>query len=218
MDLLSILMKGGAFIWPIILASVLALGIAIDRFLALRKAKMNLPKFMISVRTALKRKDIDGAIAVSMGEQTPVAVVVRKGLKKYHLGHRRVRETIEQAGKQEIQKLERGLSTLATVSGVAPLMGFLGTVTGMIAAFMQIEQMKGAAAPSDLAGGIWEALLTTAFGLAVGIVALILYNYFVGSVQKVVSEMESVSNEVADAIEESETGRGGKEIEEEFEL
>ena len=123
-------------------------------------------------------------------------------MKKYNFGHERVREAIESAGKQEINKLEKGLSVLATISGVAPLLGFLGTVTGMISAFMRIEDLQGAANPSDLAGGIWEALLTTAFGLGVGIIAYTFYNYLVSSISKLVLDMEVISNDVVDILEE----------------
>jgi biopolymer transport protein ExbB len=99
-------------------------------------------------------------------------------------------------------KLEKGLSVLATISGVAPLLGFLGTVTGMISAFMRIEDLQGAANPSDLAGGIWEALLTTAFGLAVGIIAYTFYNYLVSAINKLVLDIEVISNDVVDILEE----------------
>ena len=102
--------------------------------------------------------------------------------------------------------MEKGLSILATIAGMAPLLGFLGTVTGMISAFMRIEELQGSANPSDLAGGIWEALITTAFGLGVGIIALIAYNYFTSEITKVVGDIEIISNDVVDTIEETELG------------
>jgi biopolymer transport protein ExbB len=129
--------------------------------------------------------------------------MVRKALKKFGMGHERVKEAIENAGRQEVSKLEKGLSILATVAGVAPLLGFLGTVTGMIQAFMRIEDLAGAANPSDLAGGIWEALLTTAFGLIVGIPAYAFYNYFLSSIKKFVSDMETVANDVVDTMQDT---------------
>jgi biopolymer transport protein ExbB len=123
-------------------------------------------------------------------------------LKKYKYGHDRVKDAIENAGKQEISILEKGLSILATVAGIAPLLGFLGTVTGMITAFMTIEDLAGSANPSDLAGGIWEALITTAFGLIVGIFALAFYNYFLSKVKRLVGDMETVANDVVDTIQD----------------
>jgi len=143
---------------------------------------------------------------------------LKKGLRKYNLGRERVKEVIESAGRQEISKLEKGLSILATVSGVAPLLGFLGTVTGMISAFMRIEDLQGAANPSDLAGGIWEALITTAFGLAVGIIALSFYNYLTAAVNKLVLDIEVVTNDVIDIIEEPAKGKIKIDDEEEVEL
>ena len=151
-----------------------------------------------------------------MEEKSPVANIIRKGLKKYKLGHERVKEAIENAGRQEISKLEKGLSVLATVAGIAPLLGFLGTVTGMIQAFMTIEDLAGAANPSDLAGGIWEALTTTAFGLIVGIPALAFYNYFLSAVKKTVGEMETVANDVVDVVQDSSVHTA--DVEEEIEL
>lgn len=207
MDLLSVFLKGGFLMWPILLSSIVGLAIAIDRYIVIRRAKINAPKFLIKIRTMLKKKDVSGAVAYCLEERSPASNIIRKGLKKYPFGHQRVKESIEDAGKQEITKLEKGLSVLATVSGVAPLLGFLGTVTGMISAFMRIEDLRGAANPSDLAGGIWEALITTAFGLAVGIVALISYNYFLAAINKLVVQMEIISNDVVDTVEEVLTGK-----------
>jgi biopolymer transport protein ExbB len=216
MNLLNIFFKGGFVMWFILLSSIIGLAVVIDRFIVLRKAKINVPAFMVRIRGFIKKKDISGAISYCMQEKSPVANIVRKGLKKYRFGHDRVKDAIENAGSQEISKLEKGLPVLASVAGIAPLLGFLGTVTGMISAFMTIQDLAGAANPSDLAGGIWEALITTAFGLIVGIPALALYNYFLSSVKKLVGEMETVANDVIDVIQE-----GGKEeadIDDEIEM
>ncbi|MCK5457604.1 MAG: MotA/TolQ/ExbB proton channel family protein [Melioribacteraceae bacterium] len=202
MSLLEIVLKGGWIMGLIFIASIIAVTIIVDRFLVIKKSKSNIPQFLVKIRGLLKKKDIDGALSYCMEERTPAANIVKKGLKKYHFGHERVKEAIESAGKQEITKLEKGLAILATISGVAPLLGFLGTVTGMISAFMRIEDLQGAANPSDLAGGIWEALLTTAFGLVVGIIAYTFYNYLINSINKLVLDMEIVSNDVVDIVEE----------------
>lgn len=217
MDLLSMFLRGGFLMWPILLCSIIGLAVVIDRYIVLRKAKINAPVFLMKIRTMLKKKDIDGAIAVCLEEKTPASNIIRKGLKKYRLGHERVKEAIENAGKQEIAKLEKGLSVLATIAGIAPMLGFLGTVTGMISAFMRIEDLRGSANPSDLAGGIWEALLTTAFGLGVGILALLFYNYFLSAVNKLVGDMEMISNDVVDSIFES-SSSSDMILEDEFEI
>lgn len=207
MSYLEMFLKGGYMMWPILLCSIIGIGIIIDRLIAVRKAKLNVPAFMVKIRGYLKRGDVQGAIGYCLEDKSSASNIIRKGLKKYRLGHERVKEAIENAGKLEIGKLEKGLSMLATISGVAPLIGFLGTVTGMIQAFVQIEDLQGSASPSDLAAGIWEALITTAFGLAVGIIAYTFYNYLVSKISKVVIDMEVISNDVVDIIEEA-TGAG----------
>jgi biopolymer transport protein ExbB len=216
MNLLSIYLKGGYLMWPILLCSIIALTVIIDRYIVLRKTKINIPAFTVRIRGLIKKKDISGAISHCMEEKSPVANIIRKGLKKYRLGHERVKEAIENAGRQEISKLEKGLSVLATIAGIAPLLGFLGTVTGMIQAFMRIEDLAGSANPSDLAGGIWEALITTAFGLIVGIPALAFYNYFLSAVKKIVGDMETVANDVVDVMQDSTAD--SNDVEEEIEL
>ena len=202
MNFFEIFLKGGVVMWLILACSVLGLSVVIDRFLVLRKAKINVPAFMVRLRGLIKKKNISRAVSVCMEEKSPIANIVRKGLKKYKYGHDRVKDAIENAGKLEISKLESGLSILATVAGIAPLLGFLGTVTGMITAFMTIEDLAGSANPSDLAGGIWEALITTAFGLIVGIFALAFYNFFLSSVKRLVGDMETVANDVVDTIQD----------------
>lgn len=216
MNLLDIFLKGGFIMWFILLSSIIGLAVSIDRFIMLRKAKINVPAFMVRIRGFIKKKDISGAISYCMQEKSPVANIVRKGLKKYKYGHDRVKDAIENAGSQEVSKLEKGLSVLASVAGIAPLLGFLGTVTGMIQAFMTIQDLAGAANPSDLAGGIWEALITTAFGLIIGIPAFALYNYFLSAVKKLVGEMETVANDVIDVIQDG--GKDDVEIDDELEM
>lgn len=202
MSFLEIVLKGGWIMLFIFIASIITITIIIDRYRVIRKSRSNVPAFLVKIRGYLKKNDIKGALTICMEEKTPTANIVKKGLKKFNFGHERVKEAIESAGKQEITKLEKGLSVLATIAGVAPLLGFLGTVTGMITAFMKIEDLQGAANPSDLAGGIWEALLTTAFGLVVGIIAYTFYNYLVGAINEFVLDMEVVSNDVVDIVEE----------------
>ncbi len=203
MDLLSIFVKGGIIMYFILASSIVALAIAIEKFIVLKKAKVNVPAFLIKLRVLIKKKDLEGAIGYCMQERTPVSNIVKKGLKKIRFGHQRVVEAIESAGRQEISKLEKGLSILASIAGIAPLLGFLGTVTGMIGAFMKIQELHGSANPCDLAGGIWEAHITTAFGLIVGIPALALYNYFVSKINKMAVDMERISNDLIDMLDDT---------------
>jgi biopolymer transport protein ExbB len=206
MNLFEIFMKGGVIMWLILASSIVGLAVVFDRLMFLRRAKINVPAFMVRLRGLIKKKDINEAVSVCMQEKSPIANIIRKGLKKYRFGHDRVKDAIENAGKQEVISMEKGLSILATVAGIAPLLGFLGTVTGMITAFMTIEDLAGAANPSDLAGGIWEALITTAFGLIVGIIAFACYNYLLSAVKRLVGDMETVANDVVDTIQDLASG------------
>jgi biopolymer transport protein ExbB len=203
MNLIQMFLKGGLVMWPILACFIIGLVIVIEKFTAIRKIKINVLAFSIKLRGILKKKDIAGAINYCMEEKSPVSNIIRRGLKKYKFGRKRVIESIESAGKQEISKLEKGLATLATVAGVSPMLGFLGTVTGMISAFMKIQKLQGIASPADLAEGIWEALLTTAFGLFVGILALALYNYFVSLISKIILDMERVATDILDVLDET---------------
>ena len=205
MNLYSIFFKGGILMWPILLCSILAVAIIIDRYITLRKAKINAPAFMVRIRGFIKQDDINGAMNYCRQDKSSVSHIIKIGLQKYSLGHQRVKEAIENDGRQELIKLEKGFNILASISGIAPLLGFLGTVTGMISAFMTIQDLAGAANPSDLAGGIWEALTTTAFGLIVGILALGFYNYYLNYIKKLVGDMENVANDVVDLVQDQNT-------------
>jgi len=200
MSLLDLFVKGGVIMYPILFCSILALVVIVERFLVLRRAKIDAGQFMLRLRSVLQRGNISEAINFCSKTDAPLANILKKGLVKYPEGHSRIREAIENAGREETFKLEHRLGVLASVAGIAPLLGFLGTVTGMLAAFRTIEQLSGAVNPSDLAGGIWEALLTTVFGLVVGIIALGFYNYFVARVGRFVFEMESGSEEFLDLV------------------
>lgn len=195
MNLLSLYERGGIIMWPILLCSIIGLAILIEKYLVLRRSKVNVNEFMAKLKGILSNGDIRGAVGFCSGVDVPLANILKKGLLNYDQGEEKVKEAIEAAGKEEIYRLERRLGILATIAGIAPLLGFLGTVTGMIRAFQVVESMGGIVNPADLAGGIWEALLTTAFGLMVGIPAYGFYNYFVTRVHRFVFEIENSSNE-----------------------
>ncbi len=185
---------------PILICSLIAVFIIIERFLVLRSARMDVGQFMMKVRTILHRGDVHGVMSFCSQKESPIAHILKKGIMRHDEGWDKVRESIENQGKIEIYNLEKRLNILATIAGLAPLIGFLGTVTGMILAFMKIESLGGNVNPSDLAGGIWQALLTTAFGLSVGIVAYGFYNYFVSRVARFVHELEMTSTEFLELL------------------
>ena len=200
MNLLELFLRGGVVMWPILLCSLIAGVVIIEKFIVLRKAKVDPGQLMLKIRSALSRNDLVGAVNACSQVKAPIASILKKAIIKYKDGHGAMKEAIESAGKEEVFHLEKRLGLLANLAGLAPMLGFLGTVTGMIAAFRVIEQLGGNVNPSNLAGGIWEAMLTTAFGLIVGIPALGFYNYFVGKVNKFVFEIEQSAEEFMDFV------------------
>lgn len=201
MNLLEMFMKGGVVMYPILLCSMVGAYIAIERILVLRKAQLDVGQFMMKVRSIFQRGDVTAVLTFCSQKDAPIANIIRRGIMKHDQGDEKVRLAVEDAGRVEVYNLEKRTSVLASIAGIAPMLGFLGTVTGMVSAFQKIESLGGNVNPSDLAGGIWEALVTTVFGLVVGIAALALYNYFVTRVARFVHEMEVTTTEFLDLLE-----------------
>lgn len=202
MNLLDMFFKGGIVMYPILLLSVVATYIAIERYFTLRKAQLDVGQFMMKVRNIFQRGDVSAVLTFCSQKDAPIANIIRRGIVKHDQGDQKVRETVEDAGKAEVYHLEKRLSVLASIAGIGPMLGFLGTVAGMVSAFQRIETLGGSVNPGDLAGGIWEALITTVFGLIVGIFAYALYNYFVTRVAGFVHEMEITTSEFLDLLEQ----------------
>lgn len=200
MTLLEILSKGGYVMILIYLLSIVSVVILVERLLVLRKTRINTKTFVLQIRNLLLRNEAQEAILLCKKTAGPIAKMTRSGIENASRPRMEIKDAIESTGKNEIFVLEKNLGTLATAASVAPMLGFFGTVTGMIRAFMEIQARGGNVDASVLAGGIWEALITTAAGLAVGIMALIFYNLIQGKVEKIVSEMQVASTELLDAI------------------
>jgi biopolymer transport protein ExbB len=202
MSMLDLMLRGGPLMWPIALCSIIAAYVIVERWIVLRRAQIDGRQFMAKLRSIYRHGDAGGAMAFIGQKDAPIANIIRRGMQRHGMEEEKIREAIENAGREEVFHLDRHLGILASIGGVAPMLGFLGTVTGMIGAFRIIELRGGIVTPSDLAGGIWEALLTTAFGLIVGIPALLLYNYFVARVKKSVFEMEVATVEFLEMLEQ----------------
>jgi biopolymer transport protein ExbB len=196
----DIIFEGGILMWPIMLCSIVALAIAIERFFSLRRATIDTREFMDTMRTVLRQNRIQEAIGICDETDGPIARITKAGLLKHKRSKADIREAIEDQGHLEIPRLERYLSALATCANVAPLLGLLGTVSGMIKAFAQIQHKQGQVNPSDLAEGIGNALVTTAAGLTVAIPTLVVYNYFVSRVENMIVEMEISSSEMVELL------------------
>ncbi len=195
MNLLELFLKGGLVMWPILICSLITIAVIIEKFMLLSRSNVDPKQLMTKIRSALSRNDVISAVDACTKIKAPVSNILKHGVVNYKHGQQAVKEAIALAGKEEIFHLEKRLSVLANMAGTAPMLGFLGTVVGMITVFHTIEQLGGNVNPSILAGGIWEAMLTTAFGLSVGIPALYFYNYFVAKVNRFVFEIENSAEE-----------------------
>ncbi|GMV95375.1 MAG: MotA/TolQ/ExbB proton channel family protein [Candidatus Hydrogenedentes bacterium] len=207
--MLNIFWEGGVLMFPIMAVSIIAVAITIERFWTLRRATIDTREFMDAMRTVLRQNRVQEAIAICDETDAPVARIMKAGILKHNRSKEDIREAIEDAGHLEIPRLERYMSALATCANIAPLLGLLGTVQGMIKAFAQIQHKQGQVNPSDLAEGIGNALITTAAGLTVAIPTLVVYNYFVTRVENMILEMEISSSELVELLTKN---RGEREI------
>ena len=192
----TLIQKGGFLIYPLILCSVLALTVIIERAISLSRAQINKRVFMKRIAELISRNRIMDAVNYCEKYHVPVSRVIKAGLLKHNQTREHIQSSIEKAIREEVPFLERYLGILATITSVAPLLGFLGTVSGMIKVFIQVEASSGLINPKMLSGGIWEALLTTAFGLAIAIPTLVAYNFFLSRSKTLVNEIEDASVEL----------------------
>ncbi|MCM8779064.1 MAG: MotA/TolQ/ExbB proton channel family protein [Candidatus Omnitrophica bacterium] len=207
----EIIQKGGPVMYPIIFCSILSLAVVIERLYHLHRAKIDTQEFMDNIANILRRNRLRDALQKCEETPGPIAHILKAGILKQGRPREEIKEAIEDAALQEIPRLEKNLGILATVAHIAPLLGLLGTVTGMVRAF-QVVQEKSASLnpinPGDLAGGIWEALLTTVAGLVVAIPTFVVYNYLVSRVDGFILEMERSATELVNLLTEEEGVKG----------
>jgi len=191
--------QGGGFMWPILGLLVFAIMIILERFYTLTKSTLATKKFIPKVNQALEEGGVDEAIEVC--ENTPGAIseIFLAGLNRAEYGVESVEKAISDAGTVEMAFLERGMVWLSMVIAVAPMLGFAGTVAGMVKAFQDIEAANNIS-PAVVAGGISQALLTTLFGLLVGIFTQIFYNFFTSRIDKIVVDMEESTINLVDKL------------------
>lgn len=188
--------RGGMMLLPIIFCSWIAISIIIERLWNFRRSSLNRKKLMSELGASLKRRKVIEAVSICDKIPRPLARVVKAGLLKHDRDKSEIKEAMQGAGQEEIIDLERYLPILGTLVYVTPLLGLLGTVMGMIRVFIQIQKEVEFANAASLAGGIWEALITTAAGLAVAIPTLIAYNYFVGQVDTFLMDVEGAATDL----------------------
>ncbi|MBL7130182.1 MAG: MotA/TolQ/ExbB proton channel family protein [Candidatus Omnitrophica bacterium] len=195
----DVIQKGGPLMYLIILCSVVALAVVIERLYHLHRARIDIDKFMQSVSNTLKRNRIMEAIDLCEKTPGPIAHIIKAGILKHDRSRQEIKEAIEDAGIYEVPRLEKNLGALATIAHISPLLGLLGTVTGMVLAFKKIQEVASVlqpVSPADLAEGIWMALITTVAGLIVAIPTFVAYNYLVSRVKGFAVEMERAATEL----------------------
>ncbi|MBU0676932.1 MAG: MotA/TolQ/ExbB proton channel family protein [Verrucomicrobia bacterium] len=185
--------KGGPMMWLIVVASVFAIGIFFERLFHLHRAQIKTSDFMEGIYTILNRRNVAEAVGMCQETPGPVARIISAGILHHDESQERIEQAMEQAGLEEIPRLERNIGLLATIAQVAPLMGLLGTVLGMIKALMMIEQKAPLVHAGDLAGAMWQALLSTAAGLFVAITVYAAYNFLIGRIEGIILDMERCS-------------------------
>lgn len=204
-NLVDIIVSGGilgiANVAVLLVLSFLAMVIFVERYLTIKKAGKVDENFINNIRASVGSGNIEGAKALCRATDTPAARMIEKGLMRIGKPLKDIDAAIENVGNLEVFKLEKNLSSLASISGAAPMVGFLGTVTGMILAFYEMASQQNVT-PSVLAGGIYQALITTAFGLCIGIFAFVGYNYLVAKVEQVIFQMEKTTIDFMDMLQE----------------
>jgi biopolymer transport protein ExbB len=201
----QLFLKGGPVMWPILLCSVYALGIILEKLWYLQKISIDTQEFLNKILDKVKHHQIKEALAECDATKSPIARILKAGILKYDRTREQIKESIEDASLYEVPRLEKNLAALATVAHISPLLGLLGTVTGMIRCFQVIQAKATALHPitaGDLAAGIWEALLATVFGLIVAIPAFTAYNYLVSRINSFILEMEKASTELVNFLTE----------------
>ncbi len=200
---------GGAFMWPILVSLVFGLGFALERAYSLIVSSIDSQKFFTDISDTINESGVDKAVELCNKTRGPVAEIFHAGLSRAHRGLAEVEKAIQNAGSLEMAFLEKNMIWLNTVITVAPMIGFTGTVVGMIDAFDAIKAANDIS-PAVVAGGISKALLTTAFGLITAMIIQIFQNFFVSRIDQLILDMEENSIKLVDQLYEIDSPKKGK--------
>lgn len=199
-SLIYLLREGGVLMIPLLLCSILLVYVFIERILALRKAQQMEVNFMAKIRDLITTGNLQGARSLAKNSDGAVARIIEKGISRIGKPIDHIEKSMESAGKLEVYQMEKNLSVLSTIAGIAPMFGFLGTIAGMIILFFDIQH-KGFSL-ENIAGGIYTKMVTSAVGLIIGLLAYVAYNYLNAQINKNVNRMESSSVEFLDILQE----------------
>jgi biopolymer transport protein ExbB len=195
-----ILKHGGPAVWLLLGLSAVMVVVFVERLLHYHRAQINSFEFLNGIKNVLKKENIVEALSICEATPGPVARLVKTAILTRDRGREGVREALEEVGAVEVPRLEEKLALLATIAQLSPLVGLLGTVMGFLTLFQGLQQAGPLANAGDLAGGVWEALLAMAFGLAVAIPAYAGHNYLVNRMNSIVLDMEKSSTEILNAL------------------
>lgn len=202
MSLIQMAVSGGWLMIVLLILSILAIYIFGSRWWAIRKASQIDPNFMNNIHNLIHQGNIKAALKVCKDNNSPIARLIEKGIERIGRPLSDIQTAVENTGNVEVARLEKGLSMLATISGGAPMIGFLGTVIGMIRAFFNMSQAGNNIDITLLSGGIYTAMVTTVGGLFVGIIAYFGYNYLTGKISDLIFKMENNTIEFMDMLHE----------------
>lgn len=202
LSLIDLTFKGGVVMIPIAILLALAIFLIIERYLTIKKAGKNDPYFMANIKDMVVNGNISGAKMLCEKNNSPVARMLEKGISRIGSNMKTIEVAIDNVGNLELYKLERGMPILATIAGAAPMIGFLGTVTGMIKTFYELSQQGDTITAGALGGGIYEAMVTTVAGLVVGLIAYLGFNLLTASIERVVYKMEASTVEFIDILQQ----------------
>jgi biopolymer transport protein ExbB len=199
-SLFYLLKEGGVLMIPLFICSLLLVYVFVERFLVIRRASQTDPSFMLHIRDHVTSGNLAAAKSLAKNTSGPVPPMIEKGISRIGKPIDHIEKSMESTGKLEVYQLEKNLSVLSTVAGIAPMFGFLGTIAGMIILFFNIQHQGFSL--ENIAGGIYTKMVTSAVGLIIGLLAYIAYNYFNAQINKIVNRMEAASVEFLDILQE----------------
>lgn len=201
LSLFDLLTKGGWVMIPLAFLALLGLVIFFERYFTIRKANKNESQLTMQVRSSIKTGNLDSAIAICKNSNTPLGRMLQKGLLRIGRPIKDIEGAIENVGKLEVSKLEKNIGILGIIAGIAPMLGFVGTIIGVITIFHDVS-VKGVIEIGTISGGLYVKMISSATGLIIGIIAYVLYNILNFMVDKVILKMETDSIEFIDLLEE----------------
>ncbi|MGI6038364.1 MAG: MotA/TolQ/ExbB proton channel family protein [Limnochordia bacterium] len=197
----EILIKGGPIMIPLVLCSVIAVAVSLERLIYFWRIRVDAEDLMDDIKLALQQDKLLEAMQIAKKARGPVAAMIAGGIAHYDRPREEIRQYLEEIGRHEVFKMERRLGILDVIVTISPLLGLLGTVTGIINSFNVLGAMRGAQSPESLSLGIAEALITTAFGLTIAVPAMAFYYYFQSLIDRHIAEMNRRSTELIYLLE-----------------